>query len=729
MIKSVGSIKYFLKRYNPILWVVGLTLLSAGILIGSSWIGRQLTECHGPQIAASYEIKMEITKGHLWFKELISGDASHEEIWAHFDEASRVATAMLEGGSVEGLRLIPLHDPDLCLELAAVQKKLVSFREIVDERWAAAEQPGIGSDIDQRLDAKFEEVMAGASRVESALRVVMAKELQQFKTIQRLLLALCLGLGGVVGAVLHTVEKKKLNVLGTLYRSEENLSVTLNSIGDAVITTDLEGCVAGMNPVAEAMTGWTEAEAVTRPLSEVFNIIHAVTREKLETPVEKVSREGVNHTALIARDGIEYQITDRVAPILNAEGAALGVVLVFHDVTEAYEKECQVPEREKKLRCMYGVAESIRVRDTLGEVFQDVAELIPPGWHYPDLTCGRIVVEGQEYRSESFKETPWKQSAGIVVEGEPCGSLEVFYLKELPELDEGPFMSEERNLIDGIARVLGEAIEYKRRARQVGEEEQYLETIVQSLPGLFYIFEKDSARFIRRNDNWASVTGYTEAELDAMTVLEIVADRDLYAQRMQAVYEGGKFFMEDLLLTKAGEPIPYYFREKKIILDGKPCLIGVGVDLSDRKLAEEALKESESRYSLVVETIPDLVWLKDPEGFFLSCNQRFEEFFGVSEQEIVGKTDYDFVPEELADFFRANDRKAMEKGGPSKNEEWVTFASDGHRELLETIKTPMVDDDGHLLGVGGRARHHRAQTGEGGLAKERDRNEVGAGGC
>ena len=97
--------------------------------------------------------------------------------------------------------------------------------------------------------------------------------------------------------------------------------------------------------------------------------------------------------------------------------------------------------------------------------------------------------------------------------------------------------------------------------------------------------------------------------------------------------------------------------------------------------------------------LPDLVWLKSPEGVYLACNHRFECFFGASEKEIVGKTDYDFVDRELADFFRQQDQLAVESGGIRTNEEWITFADDGHQEYLETSKTPMYDDSGQLIGV------------------------------
>jgi PAS domain S-box-containing protein len=120
--------------------------------------------------------------------------------------------------------------------------------------------------------------------------------------------------------------------------------------------------------------------------------------------------------------------------------------------------------------------------------------------------------------------------------------------------------------------------------------------------------------------------------------------------------------------------------------------------------AESALRENETRLRTLLQTIPDLVWLKDANGTFLACNPMLERLLGSGEADIIGKTDYDFVSRELADFFREHDRKAMAAGKPSSNEEWVTFADDGHRALMETIKTPMYDAGGYVTGVLGIAR-------------------------
>lgn len=116
------------------------------------------------------------------------------------------------------------------------------------------------------------------------------------------------------------------------------------------------------------------------------------------------------------------------------------------------------------------------------------------------------------------------------------------------------------------------------------------------------------------------------------------------------------------------------------------------------------LAVSEVRLRSLLDTIPDLVWLKDPDGVYLACNPPFGQLNGTSEAEMLGKRDPDFVTAELADFFRAKDLEALAANGPCLNEEWLTSARDGHRRLFETIKTPMRDAQGKVLGVLGIAR-------------------------
>ena len=156
--------------------------------------------------------------------------------------------------------------------------------------------------------------------------------------------------------------------------------MTLASIGDAVIATDTEGRVTFLNAVAQELTGWTTEDAEGKPLEAVFAILNEKTRQPVENPVERVLREGVvvglaNHTVLIARDGTERPIDDSAAPIRDAAGKMIGVVLIFRDVTEQRRAE---QHRNARLAVTHALSEAATVEDGAGGVLRAVCENL--GW-------------------------------------------------------------------------------------------------------------------------------------------------------------------------------------------------------------------------------------------------------------------------------------------------------------------------------------------------------------
>lgn len=147
-------------------------------------------------------------------------------------------------------------------------------------------------------------------------------------------------------------------LLQELAESREYFRTTLYSIGDAVLVTDTDGRIQHMNPVAEALTGWREAEGAGQPVSQVFQIVHEDTRAPVEDPVQHVLREGMavglaNHTLLRSRVGEEYPIADSGAPIRARDGKIAGVVLVFRDQTAERESQKALRESEVKYRLLF----------------------------------------------------------------------------------------------------------------------------------------------------------------------------------------------------------------------------------------------------------------------------------------------------------------------------------------------------------------------------------------
>lgn len=164
---------------------------------------------------------------------------------------------------------------------------------------------------------------------------------------------------GIVVLIHDLTEKHRME--RELADEKEKLAVTLRSIGDAVISTDIEGRIVFMNPIAEELTGWKAEEARGRPVGSVFRIINEYTRSSVESPVDRVLNSGgiealANHTLLIARDGREIAVADSAAPIRDSSSVMMGVVLVFRDVTEKrkYEDEIQKKQRLESLGVLAG---------------------------------------------------------------------------------------------------------------------------------------------------------------------------------------------------------------------------------------------------------------------------------------------------------------------------------------------------------------------------------------
>ena len=150
----------------------------------------------------------------------------------------------------------------------------------------------------------------------------------------------------------------------TISEQTQRLRTTLASIGDAVITTDIKGCITSMNAVAESLTGYESSETIGQPLNSVFEIVNETTRQPVKNPAVRALAEGAivglaNHTVLIAKDGTERPIDDSAAPIRQTEGEVLGCVLVFRDVTQRRRAEEKLQNSEERFRSLVDATTSI----------------------------------------------------------------------------------------------------------------------------------------------------------------------------------------------------------------------------------------------------------------------------------------------------------------------------------------------------------------------------------
>jgi PAS domain S-box-containing protein len=151
----------------------------------------------------------------------------------------------------------------------------------------------------------------------------------------------------------------------------------------------------------------------------------------------------------------------------------------------------EVGKRIKELNCLFEISRLVdRRRLTLKEILQGIVELVPTGWRYPEITCAKIIIEGREFSTGNFEETNWALTQHIAVHAKTDGALSVYYLEERPESDEGPFLKEERNLINAIAEQIGRIIERIRAQTALVESEKRFRDLVEhSLTGISIIQE------------------------------------------------------------------------------------------------------------------------------------------------------------------------------------------------------------------------------------------------
>ena len=209
---------------------------------------------------------------------------------------------------------------------------------------------------------------------------------------------------------------------------------------------------------------------------------------------------------------------------------------------------------------------------------------------------------------------------------------------------------------------------------------------------IYSIFELDKTKFNPTYENFFNLVHPDDKQVI----------RDIYINSLQTK----KKFKIIHRLLMPDERIKYVEQSGNTIFDekGNPLVSsGTVQDITELSMAKIESESEHNKLKAILGNIPDLLWIKDVGGVYITCNKRFEEFFGAKDEDIINKTDYDFVDKELADFFRNNDIKAMNSEKPLSNFEEIIFAN-GHKEYLQTTKSKVIDSNGNIIGILGLGR-------------------------
>jgi PAS domain S-box-containing protein len=246
--------------------------------------------------------------------------------------------------------------------------------------------------------------------------------------------------------------------------------------------------------------------------------------------------------------------------------------------------------------------------------------------------------------------------------------------------------------------------------RKINILKNKFENMFKTHSSIMFLIDPKSCKIIEANISAVKFYGYSHDELINMNVNEInmLSQKEIEEKRDEIQsFKTNKFEFPHKLKNSQIRIVEV--NSSPIEHEGSIVLFSIIRDLTQEKEYEtqinsknEQLELEKNKLYTIIHTLPELLWIKDKDGVYLACNKKFEDFYGDTEENIIGKTDYDFVNKDLADFFREHDNKAMNSEIPLINYETLPFA-DGHEEYVKTIKTKVTFDDGTVYGILGIA--------------------------
>ncbi len=606
-------------------------------------------------------------------------------------------------------RLRHLPDPPLTLRIPISETDNPAVRAVLGEEGRF-----------EGLDYRGEEVLAILTPISDSPWYIIAKVdaaeiLSQARSRGMLIGLIILLFIGTVTLVLAVVlTKRDKELFEDLYKAEKKelamqaeIEATLYSIGDAVITTDLDGKITRMNPVAEELTEWTEEEATGKKLVEIFNIINEKTGEATENPVDKVFREGgavelANHTLLITKFGREIPIADSGAPIKDDNGKMIGVVLVFRDQTKEREARRKLVESEALLKIAGKLAKlggwSV-ILDQNRVVWSDEVAAI----HDMPVGYSPIVEESLNFYAPEYK-------SKITEVYEACATRGIPYDEELQIITRRGKRVWVRSIGVAIRDTRGKIIKVQGGFQDISErknaekklkvaEERYRLFFQNDLTGDY--LSTPEGKLIDCNPAFAKIMGYDSDE-------EILSEKTIH-------FYPDFIDREEFLLKLQKEKIIENYELKLKRKDGQlidcienaigffdtdgtlTAIQGYLFDITEQKQMEKALRESELHFRTLANSGQALIWTSGTDMKCNYFNRTWLEFRGRTlEQEMgdgwtegIHPDDLDFCIDTYMQAFKRREKFSMD---------YRLRRHDGKYRWIQDDGSPRYDLKGEFIG-------------------------------
>ncbi|HZD11715.1 MAG TPA: PAS domain S-box protein [Candidatus Binatia bacterium] len=311
--------------------------------------------------------------------------------------------------------------------------------------------------------------------------------------------------------------------------------------------------------------------------------------------------------------------------------------------TALEERTRELGERVKELNCLYSISNLLHEEGRpLPELLVEVTNLIPGGWQYPSIACARVLLGEEEFAGEGFRETSWCQRSDILLGGEPAGAVEVYYCEERPAADEGPFLNEERVLLDTIAGQIRVAVTRKRERERLAYEATLLANVSDAI-----IATDAHLRITQWNPAAERLLGWKGEEVLGRNVRDIVPalSEEERAAAQRHLQDDGFYKVQLRLRSKDGKVV--YVEGHTIALKDETGKItgylSTNRDVSERREAEATLRQSQQRLQAIYDNSMDAILLTDDEARYVEVNQAAAELLGYSREELLQMRIWDVI--------------------------------------------------------------------------------------
>jgi len=505
-----------------------------------------------------------------------------------------------------------------------------------------------------------------------------------------------------------------------LQSTNEELSVVnaeLQSKNQQLVTTvsDLQNFLNRSDVAIMFLDRDLKIRLYTPPSSEVFNLKQIDINRSLSDITSRLSYGGLVADAGQVMNTLqvkEMEVTNteghwfkmRIHPYLTTQNVMNGVVISFLDIDTQKRTnqalvvaEYAIKERMKELTALYNIAGIIeKAGNSVDEICRGLSNILPSAWRYPEIACARILIGEREFRTENFKESDWRQSEPVKVNNKTIGRIDVFYLTKKPDVDEGPFLKEERMLLITVAERLGRVIQRVRAEEAVKESElRYQELFENMSNGYAY------CRMLYKDDNPVDfIYLAVNKAFEKQTGLKDVVGKKV-SEVIPGIRESDPKVFElycRVALTGSPETLELYVESLKmwvsisVFSPQREYFVAMFDVITERKQAEEALKVSEHNFrSSLDNSMLGIRIIDRIDGNTVYANQAFLNIFGYKRLDEISLSPLreHHTPEEEARYLQRKDKRLQGEPVP-RNPRVDIVRKDGSIGHLEVYRNKMV---------------------------------------